>query len=116
MFTPTPMVTFRSARKIKDSHVRAKLYPIERNVGSRKCNKIRCEVLTILKVQISFLAQLLVRHRINHYFNCDSKCLVYFTTCRACKLQYTCDAFRKCWNNYRCCAKKVERDEECKQK
>ena len=28
----------------------------------------------------------------------------------------TCDAFRKRWNNNRCCAKKPERDEECKQK
>ena len=28
VFTPTPMVSFRSARKIKDYLVRAKLYPL----------------------------------------------------------------------------------------
>ena len=116
MFTPTPMGSFRSARKFKDSLVRAKLHPIEKNIGSRKCNKIRCEVLTILKVQISFLAELLVRHKINHYFNCDSKCLAYLITCRTYKQQYTCDAFQKRWNKYRCCARKVERGKECKQK
>ena len=58
-------------------------------------------------------------YKINHYFNCDSKCLVYIITCHTCKLQYTgqtCDAFWKRWNNYRCCAKNVERGEECKQK
>ena len=27
-----------------------------------------------------------------------------------------CDSFRKPWNNYRCCARKAERGEECKQK
>ena len=38
------MVSFGSARKIRDYLVRAKLYPLEQNVGSRKCNKSRCEV------------------------------------------------------------------------
>ena len=37
--TPTPTVSFRSSKKIKDYLVRAKLYPLERNAGSRKCNK-----------------------------------------------------------------------------
>ena len=44
MFTPKQMVSFGSARKIRDYLVRAKLYPLEQNVGSRKCNKSRCEV------------------------------------------------------------------------
>ena len=44
VFTPTPKVSFRSARKVKRYLVRAKLYLLERNLGSRKCNKIRCEV------------------------------------------------------------------------
>ena len=42
--------------------------------------------------------------------NCDSKCLAYLITCRTCELQctsQTCDAFRKRWNNHRCCARKV---------
>ena len=61
MFTPALMVSFRSTRKITDYLVRAKLYLLQRSVGSRKCNQSRCKVI-ILKVQISFLAQLLVRH------------------------------------------------------
>ena len=33
VFSPPPMVSYRSARKIKDYLVRSKLYPLERNVG-----------------------------------------------------------------------------------
>ena len=44
VFTPKQMVSFGSARKIRDYHVRAKVYPLEQNAGSRKCNKSRCEV------------------------------------------------------------------------
>ena len=38
------MVYFCSPRKIKDYLVRAKLYPLEWDVGSRKFNKSRCEL------------------------------------------------------------------------
>ena len=47
----------------------------------------------------------------NHEFSCDRKCLVYLITCRTCKPQYTgqtCDAFWKCWTNYRCCDRKAD--------
>ena len=114
-----PMVSSRSARKIIDYLVRAKLYPPKQNVGSRKCNKIDPKCVTILNVQISVLAQLLVRHKINYYFNCDSKCLVCSITCRTCELRctgQTCDAFWKRWNNYRSCTRKAVKDEEYKQK
>ena len=36
VFTPTPMVSFHSASKIKDYLVRAKLYLLEQNLVSRK--------------------------------------------------------------------------------
>ena len=62
VFIPTPMVSFRSARKIKAYLVRAKLYPLERNVGSRNLTKADAKCATILKVQITFLAQQLTRH------------------------------------------------------
>ena len=120
VFTPTHMVSSRSARKIRDYLVRAKLYPLERNVGSRKCNKRRCEVCSNIESADLFSSTVTGEtFKINHYFNCDSKCLVYLITCRTCKLQYTghtCNAFRRRWNNYRCWARKAERDEECKQK
>ena len=67
VFTPTPVASFHSARKIKDYLVRAKLFPLEWNVD------VKCVI--ILKVQISFLAKFLVSetNKINHYFDWDSK-------------------------------------------
>ena len=44
VFTPKPMISFRSARKLSSYLVRAKLYPTERIVGSYKCGGKRCEV------------------------------------------------------------------------
>ena len=43
-FTPQTIVSYRSARKLSSSLVRAKLHPIERKVGSCKCNGNRYEV------------------------------------------------------------------------
>ena len=39
VFTPGPMISFRSSRKLSSYLVREKLYPTERVVGSFKCNK-----------------------------------------------------------------------------
>ena len=44
VFTPGPMITFRSARKLSSYLVRAKLYLLEKTVGSCKCYGQRCEV------------------------------------------------------------------------
>ena len=41
VFTPGPMISFRSARKLSSYLVRAKLYPIERTVGSFKCKGVK---------------------------------------------------------------------------
>ena len=38
-FTPVPMVSYRSSRKLSSYLVTAKLYPIERIVGSKGCGK-----------------------------------------------------------------------------
>ena len=43
-FTPVPMVSYRSSRKLSSYLVRAKPYPIERIVGSKCCGKKCCEV------------------------------------------------------------------------
>ena len=114
------MVSFRSARKIKDYLVRAKPYPLEWNIGSRKCNKIRSEVCNNTEGTDLFSSTATSEtYKINHCFKCDSKCLFYLITCWTCKLQYTgktCDAFRKRWNSYWCYTRKAERVEECKQK
>ena len=44
VFTPKPMVSLRSSRKISSYLVRARLYPIERTMGSFRCGSKRCEV------------------------------------------------------------------------
>ena len=43
------MVSFCSARKIRDYLVRCKLYLLERNVCSRKCKKSRHKVCNIFE-------------------------------------------------------------------
>ena len=42
IFTPGPMVWFKSSRKLISYLVGAKLYPTERVVGAFKCDKPRC--------------------------------------------------------------------------
>ena len=40
----------------------------------------------------------------NHKFDCDSKCIIYLFSCKACGLQYvgsTVERFRFRWNNYK---------------
>ena len=44
VFTPKPMVSFRSSHKISSYLVRAKLYSIERTVGSFRCGRKHCDV------------------------------------------------------------------------
>ena len=44
VFTPGPMITFRTARTLSSYLVRVKLYPLERTLGSCKCSGKRCEV------------------------------------------------------------------------
>ena len=44
VFSSRPMVSFRSPRKISSYLKRAKLYPLDRVVGSLKYGKKRCEV------------------------------------------------------------------------
>ena len=44
VFTPKPMISFQSVRKLSSYLLRAKLYPTERTVGSYKCGGKRCEV------------------------------------------------------------------------
>ena len=43
-FTPGPMVSFRSSRKISSYLVRANLYPVERSIESFNCKRPRCQM------------------------------------------------------------------------
>ena len=44
VFSPPPIVSYRSVRKIKDYLVRSKLYPVERKVVCQRCGSFRCQV------------------------------------------------------------------------
>ena len=70
VFTPGPMITFRSARKLSSYLVRAKLYPLERTVGSSKCYGKRCEVCDNVTETSTFTSTATQNtYNINHQFN-----------------------------------------------
>ena len=96
LFTPGPMVSFRSSRKISSYLVRAKLYPVERSVGSFNCKRPRCQICTYVTETDSFTSTVTGdTYKINHIFDCLEKCLL---TCNKRRKQYvgqTVDIFRK---------------------
>ena len=55
VFTPKPMISFRSARKMSSYLVRAKLYSEERTKGSFKCGSKRFEVYLNVKGNAEFI-------------------------------------------------------------
>ena len=78
-FTPSPMISFRSSRKISSYIVRAKLYPLERTVGSSKFGKKRCEVCDVISETDTFSSTVTGESfKINNKFNCNDKCLVRY--------------------------------------
>ena len=83
VFMPGPMVTFRSSRKLSSYLVRAKLYPLERVTGSCKCHGKRCAMCLNFNETSTFTSSgTHKRYKINHKFNCNSKCLIYLLTCK----------------------------------
>ena len=55
------------------------------------------------------------KYKINHYLNCNDKCLIYLLSCKVCGLQYvgsTTDKFPLRWNNYKENDRKALRGEE----
>ena len=94
-FTPKPMISYRSSRKISSYLVRAKLYPINRTVGCYKCGSCTSTVTG-------------ETFKINHRFGCNDKCLVCFMT-------YNTDQFRSRWNNCKSKSRSFDRREKCAQ-
>ena len=97
LLSPGTTVSFRRARRISSYLVRAKLYPLERCVGSRQYKKRRCEVCTNVTETDTFSSTVTGEtFQINHELNCDDKCLIYLLKCKVCNKQYvgeTTDAF-----------------------
>ena len=111
VFTPPGFVLFRAGFSLRKHLVRAKVYPLLRKCGSSGCNKIRCQ--TCRNVNNTDVFQSFVTkesYKINHKFDCDSKCIIYLISCKACGLQYvgsTVERFRFRWNNYKNCQREA---------
>ena len=105
VFTPGPMASFRSARKISSDFIRAKLYPLERHVGSFKCGSRRCQVcLNVTETEAFTRTSTNQTYKINHEFSCNESSLIYLLTCKSCRKQYvgkTVDIMCSRWNNYK---------------
>ena len=89
VFTPGPMASFRSARKISSDFIRAKLYPLERHVGSFKCGSRRCQVcLNVTEAETFTSTSTNQTYKISHEFNCNESSLIYLLMCKICRKQY----------------------------
>ena len=89
-FLPEPMMSFQSERKLSIYFVCAKLYALQRKVGSSKCGKSWCEVCYNVNDTSTFISTVTGdTFKINHSLNCDVKCRFYLVTCKACNKQYT---------------------------
>ena len=89
VFTPAPMISFRSTRKRSSYLVRAKLYPLERTVGSVQCKGKRCQTCRNVKETETFTCTTTSKtFKINDKLNCNDKCLVYLFTCNICLKKY----------------------------
>ena len=116
-FTPVPMVSYRSSRKLTSYLVRAKLYPIDRILESKVCGKKRCEVCVDACETDTFCSTVTAEtFKINHKLNCDDKYLIYLFTCECCGKQHvgeTTGEFRFRWNNYKCYDRKYAGNKDC---
>ena len=89
IFTPGPMASFCRARNFSSYLVRAKLYPLERRVGSFKCWASRCQVcLNVTETETFTSTSTNQTYKINHEFNCNESSLIYLLTCKICQKQY----------------------------
>ena len=99
-------MTFKSARELSSYLVRAKLYPLQRTVGSFKRNKPWYEVcLNVIETDTFTSTATGESFKINHKFNCDGKYLIYLLTCNQYRKQYVgqmAHSFCFRWNNYKC--------------
>ena len=119
VFTPAPMNSFLSERKLSSYLVRAKLYPLERSVGSVHCKRKRFQTCHSVKETETFTSTTTGKtFKINQELNCSDKCLVYLLTCNVCLKQYvgeTVEEFRYRWNNYKSNGRKYQDDGTCMQ-
>ena len=89
-FSPGTLMLFRTSRRLSSYLVWAKLYPLQRKMGSLKCGKRRCEVCNN-GTETSIFSSIVTEDtfEINHSLNCGHKCLIYLVTYKQCNKQYT---------------------------
>ena len=69
LFTPPPMVSYRSARKPSSYLVRAYVYPLEKKRCSSKCDNFRCLVCNNIRETDTFMNTVTGESfKINHNF------------------------------------------------
>ena len=84
-FSPGTLMLFRTSRRLSSYLVWAKLYPLQRKMGSLKCGKRRCEVCNN-GTETSIFSSIVTEDtsKINHSLNCGHKCLNYLVTYKQC--------------------------------
>ena len=102
-------VSFCSGYSLRNHLARAKVYPLIREKSTFYCGKSRCETCCDIKQTDTFESFVTKKlYKINHSFNCDSKCLIQLFSCKLCSIQYvgsTFNRFRLRWNSYNSCQK-----------
>ena len=94
VFTPSPIVSYCSARKLSNYLVCAKLYPLERKRSSYKCGTLRCLVCSNIEESDTLSNTVTGKSfKINYHFCCNDKCLIYLLTWKVCKKQYSGNTF-----------------------
>ena len=97
------MVSFRSAHKLNNYLVKAKLYPSKRMVGSNNCKSKRCQVYNnIAEADLFTCSKDQTNFKINYMFECNERHLIYLIRRNRCLKQYVgqmVDKFRHRRNN-----------------
>ena len=82
IFTPAPMISFRSTRNLSSYLVRPKLYPSKRTVDSVQCKEKQCQTCRNVKETETFTSTTTVKtFTINHSLTYNDKYLVYRPGC-----------------------------------
>ena len=78
-----PRITYRNAKSIRRSVVRARLKPEGvKERGLFKCNRPRCQIDAVLHLDGSQI------FKINHRLSCYSENVIYLLTCKCCQKKY----------------------------
>ena len=119
IFTPKPMISFCSARKLSNYIVRAKMYPIQRTVGSKNCGGKHCEVCINVNETSIFTSTVTGEtFIINHKLDCNARCVVYLLKYLKCKIKYVglaVDQFHLRWSNCKSGSRKYSQGGSCMQ-